>query len=165
MIILILGDCSQFMSHIETNSENLTRSWTCHLCSKLYVSKNAMEDHIRGSHLGTLSAFECKFCGKQFQSRNSRSGHMSKHHKLEMGKQWPQWLKTVFFIINIQINYVYLAGQFSFSSLNRSIGILISKFFFSLQVVKKFGQNWKRMENLYYAEFVDWTNTKIFSPH
>jgi len=87
------GDCSQFMSQIETNSENLSRSslsWTCHLCSKLYVSRMAMEDHIRGSHLGTLSAFECKFCGKQFQSRNSRSGHMSKHHKLEMGKQWPQ---------------------------------------------------------------------------
>jgi len=87
------GDCSQFMSQIETNPDNLSRSslsWTCHLCSKLYVSKNAMEDHIRGAHLGTLSTFECKFCGKHFQSRNSRSGHISKNHKLEIAKQWPQ---------------------------------------------------------------------------
>jgi len=87
------GDCSQFMSQIETNPDNLSRSslsWTCHLCSKLYVSKNAMEDHIRGAHLGTQATFECKFCGKHFQSRNSRSGHISKNHKLEMAKPWPQ---------------------------------------------------------------------------
>ena len=57
-------------------------SWQCHLCSKLYVSKNAMEDHIRGTHLGTQSSYPCQFCGKHFQSRNSRSGHISKHHKI-----------------------------------------------------------------------------------
>ena len=93
VFVFILGDCSQFMSQIETNPDNLSRSslsWTCHLCSKLYVSKNAMEDHIRGAHLGTQATFECKFCGKHFQSRNSRSGHISKNHKLEMAKPWPQ---------------------------------------------------------------------------
>merc|ERR1712037_198637 len=56
-------------------------SWQCHICSKLYVPKNAMEDHIRGVHLGTQSTYACQFCGKHFQSRNSRSGHISKHHK------------------------------------------------------------------------------------
>ena len=77
----ISGDCSQYMSQVGGDGMTKATSWQCHICSKLYVSKNAMEDHIRGVHLGTQSTYSCQFCGKHFQSRNSRSGHISKHHK------------------------------------------------------------------------------------
>ena len=79
--VTISGDCTQFMSQVGGDGHNKATSWQCHICSKLYVSKNAMEDHIRGVHLGTQSTYACQFCGKHFQSRNSRSGHISKHHK------------------------------------------------------------------------------------
>ena len=77
----ISGDCSQYMSQVGGDGHSKETSWQCHICCKLYVSKNAMEDHIRGVHLGTQSTYACQFCGKHFQSRNSISGHISKHHK------------------------------------------------------------------------------------
>ena len=72
---------------VDTKQEGFTRlQWSCKICGKIYASKQGMEDHIRGAHMGSQTMFPCFYCDKTFQSRNSRSGHCSKHHKAETGR-------------------------------------------------------------------------------
>jgi len=73
-------DCGRFMVQVVVHGK---QSWKCNICTKLYVSRSAMEDHIRGVHLGAEQTFHCQYCGKYFTSRNSRSGHISKYHKVQ----------------------------------------------------------------------------------
>ncbi|XP_012275475.1 zinc finger protein 267 [Orussus abietinus] len=81
-------------------SDNMLKSYPCHLCSKVFKMRGSLMIHMRVSHMGynlgsslkhgetasTLNdnGYNCPTCGKNFKKEQ----HVTQHLKTHEGKQW-----------------------------------------------------------------------------
>ncbi|XP_047369395.1 zinc finger protein 300-like isoform X1 [Vespa velutina] len=81
-------------------SENLLKSYSCHLCSKVFKMRGSLMIHMRVAHIGhnwgflskdgdapmgiNNNGYNCPTCGKNFKKEQ----HVIQHLKTHEGKQW-----------------------------------------------------------------------------
>ncbi|KAK2580125.1 hypothetical protein KPH14_012403 [Odynerus spinipes] len=81
-------------------SDNLLKSYSCHLCSKVFKMRGSLMIHMRVAHIGhnwgflskdgdtsmglNNNGYNCPTCGKNFRKEQ----HVIQHLKTHEGKQW-----------------------------------------------------------------------------
>lgn len=66
----------------ETNVQQKTRKFVCHLCPKSYYAKNKLEKHLR-IHSGE-KPFKCPSCQKCFTDKSYIKQHLKTMHQIEI---------------------------------------------------------------------------------
>ena len=54
--------------------------YKCHLCSKIYMSRSGMVNHVRFDHSEDPNSFQCKLCNRNFKTKQNLSRHLSMIH-------------------------------------------------------------------------------------
>ncbi|XP_043685015.1 zinc finger protein 271-like isoform X4 [Vespula pensylvanica] len=86
--------------NFNVTSENLLKSYSCHLCSKVFKMRGSLMIHMRVAHIGhnwgflskdgdasmgiNNNGYNCPTCGKNFKKEQ----HVIQHLKTHEGKQW-----------------------------------------------------------------------------